>query len=213
MKSFQLWWDDPLTISRLETALKKGEVIAGTSDTVLGFLADTTNQGFLALNAIKGRQDKPYLILIASSDKLTSFIQGPLSPEVKKLISACWPGPLTLVLPATLLRLSGQSARQAPAGKTVALRVPNHPGLLKLLPHFEGLYSTSANLSGNPVPATLDGLDASIREKVAYLVGDTKAPEALLPSTIIDCTGDKLKVLREGAYAIAELEKIIGYKI
>jgi tRNA threonylcarbamoyl adenosine modification protein (Sua5/YciO/YrdC/YwlC family) len=209
MKSFKQSWHDPASIELLARALKNGDVVAGTSDTVLGLLADTTEQGFLALNALKGREAKPYVILIASPDKVTSFVQEPLSPEVQKLMSSCWPGPLTLVLPAK----AGIFPWLASAGKTIALRVPNYAGLLKLLPYFEGLYSTSANLSGKPVPLTLDALDPAIRENVAFLVDDEESTSTVTPSTIIDCTGDRLKVIREGAYSIAVLSRLIGYQI
>ncbi|MFI5332663.1 MAG: L-threonylcarbamoyladenylate synthase [Candidatus Babeliales bacterium] len=208
MKSFQLWWQDPATVSRMVKALQQGQVVVGTSDTVVGLLADATQEGFQALNQIKGRVDKPYVVLIASSDKLTHFVQTPLTSQVQKLIASCWPGPLTLVLPTK----TGIGQFLAPSG-SIALRVPKHEGLLALLPHFEGVYSTSANLSGHPVPATLDELDPGIREKVAYVVGDKNEVSTVVPSTIIDCTGEQLKVIREGAYSIAELEKMVSHTI
>jgi L-threonylcarbamoyladenylate synthase len=208
MKSLQLFWQDESTIARLSKALKDGDVVAGTSDTVLGLLADTTQEGFLALNAIKGRHDKPYLVLIASVDKVNHFAQFPLSPDVQKLMAACWPGPLTLVLPAK----KELAPWLAPSG-TIALRVPQHAGLLELLPHFEGLYSTSANLAGKPVPKTLNELDALIRENVAYVVDDKEGKNTVVPSTIIDCTRPQLKIIREGTYSIADLKKIIKHKI
>lgn len=204
-------WQNPATVELLCRELKNGQVVAGTSDTVLGLLADTTEEGFLALNALKGREAKPYVILIASPEKIGYFAQEPLSPEIKKLMAACWPGPLTLVLPAK----KGMEPWLASPSGGIALRVPNHAGLLNLLPHFEGLYSTSANLSGKPVPATLNELDPVIRKNVSFFVDDEKgrSTTTITPSTIIDCTGDRLKVIREGAYSISEIEKIVGYKL
>lgn len=207
MKSFKQVWQNPATQELITRALKKGDVVAGTSDTVIGLLADTTEQGFLSLNALKGREAKPYVILIASPDNVAYFAQTPLSPQVQKLMSSCWPGPLTLVLPAK----KGLPSWLASPSGSIALRVPNHAGLLKLLPHFEGLYSTSANLSGKPVPSTLDELDPGVEANVAYVVDDDAGKNGVVPSTIIDCTQDRLKVIREGAYSIAGLQAIIGY--
>lgn len=208
MKSLPLVWQSHAARKAIAQALEQGALVVGTSDTVLGLLANTTESGFVALNSLKGRQDKPYVILIASVGKVDHFVQAPLPESVHKLMAACWPGPLTLILPAK----SSLGSFLAPHG-TIALRVPNHAGLLDLLPHFEGLYSTSANLSGQPVPYSVSELDPAITRAAAYLVVDDYEHGAIVPSTIIDCTGDQLRVVRRGAYAIDDLEKIVGCRI
>ena len=93
---------------------------------------------------------------------------------------------------------------------TIALRVPDHAGLQKLLPHFTGLFSTSANISDNPVPRTIKDVDERIVKQVAYAVIDKKEKSIeLLESTITDCSGDHITVVCEGAHPIGELRRKI----
>ncbi len=200
-----LSWHDATMVPALEDALRQGAVVAGTSDTILGLLADLTLSGFQELNRIKGRYEKPYLILIANQQKLAHFVPLPLDPQVKRLTENCWPGPLTIIFKA---KDSVPSFMKSAQG-TIALRMPQHAGLQGLLAHFDGLFSTSANKAGEDVAKSIGQLDQSIAQAVAYLVSDNGAPLDQ-PSTIIDATGKKLKVIREGAYSVAALEKVIG---
>ncbi len=92
---------------------------------------------------------------------------------------------------------------------TVALRVPDHAGLQSVMKKVGPLFSTSANRKGYPTPATLDAVDQTILDNVDLIIADKKTtPKEPVPSTILDCTGDEIKVIREGAYPIEELETI-----
>lgn len=206
MKSQCLFWDDKRSISDVAYILKEGNVVIGSSDTVLGLLADITKTGFDKLNTIKQRVDKPYLILIASKKNLTHFTDAQ-SPELERLINSCWPGPLTVIVKAKKDIPDFLCSKDG----TIALRVPNHPGLLLLLKHFTGLFSTSANRTGQPIPLSIDDLDPQIRTLAASIIIDREIKkEAVQPSTIIDCSGPTIKIVREGAYPVTELEKIVG---
>ncbi len=195
------YWSVDSFVQAVATALKQGQVVAGTSDTVIGLLADTSQAGFQALNSLKQRQDKPYLLVLASAQQVSKYSDQPLTPAIRSLMQHCWPGPLTLVMRAR----KDLPAYMTASDGTIALRVPNHAGLLRLLQQCGALFSTSANLSGKPVPTTINDLDVSIAAVVAYIVDDEQASDQKLPSTIIDCTGDQLKMLREGAYSRAAL--------
>jgi L-threonylcarbamoyladenylate synthase len=192
----QLYWGDVATIAQLTQALRQGRVVVGASDTVIGFLAATTQAGFDSLNTLKKRDNKPYLLLLADAGALEHFAHVPPASLAHKLITAFWPGPLTIIvharpeLPAYMTSHDG----------TVALRVPDHPGLQALLRNFNGLFSTSANLTGQPVPATCQELNALFVSAVAYVVDEPdESKHKVLPSTIVDCTGPEPKIVREGA--------------
>jgi L-threonylcarbamoyladenylate synthase len=201
-----LCWSDRGTIEFIKELLSQDLVVAGSSDTVPGLLAQGSERGINALNEIKCRAHKPYLILIASSQNLSYFIQGDLSDPVQRLVVACWPGPLTLIFKAK----EGLSPHLVSPQGTVAIRVPNHAGLRELLGHFTALFSTSANLSGHFVPATVKELDPSLINKVACLVDDREPCGENVASTILDCSGPVLRLVREGAYPRAELERMVG---
>lgn len=199
-------WNEPGSIEALIDALQTYEIVAGTSDTVIGLLALLSENSHMRLNEIKMRDDKPYIILIESSGRVPLFAKPIENPRLKAVIDACWPGPLTIILPA---KEDLPRFMQSKEG-TVALRVPKHVGLLSLLNHFDGLFSTSANQADNPIPKNLQQLDPSILSQVQYLVADPDNQERYVSSTILDCMGEKPRVVRKGAYEIEELERLYG---
>jgi L-threonylcarbamoyladenylate synthase len=200
-----LFWNNPETIEYVGKKLHGGGVVLAEGDTVLGLLADVSQKGRAQLDHIKNRSKKPYLILIGSPQKVFDFIEVDQKKviQVEKLINICWPGPVTLIFRA--------KAEIAPYSQsedgTVALRVPNHAGLLQLLSQFDGLFSTSANNAGALVPSTIKEVDSAIMSAVACVVmnDDSQKAQSHLPSTIIDCTGERLVVVRQGAFDASKL--------
>ena len=204
-------WNDNFQVDIVTRALRNNEVVIGNSDTVLGLLSDISEASFEALNKIKRRsQDNPFLFLIESSNKIGFFSDVIMTPNLKNLIKNCWPGPATLCFKAKENTPEYLKSKE----NTVALRVPNHYGLLYLLSNFTGLFSTSANKSGEPMAKCIKDLDPSILEQINYVITNTGTDIecAGKPSTILYYTGNKIKILREGAYPIEELEKFYGEK-
>lgn len=198
-------WNNPEDLKKAEIALKGGSPLAGTSDTVLGLLADVTYGGFLSLNALKERSEKNYLILIESKEKARFFVDDAILLQIENILRDCWPGPLTVVVPAKKEIAEYLKAQDG----TIALRVPRHEGLQKLLASFRGLFSTSANRSGKPVPSSFDALDPCIKEQVMYaLYEDDVKKNGGAPSTIVQWVplDQKLKLIRQGAYPWSDLE-------
>lgn len=207
MQKKLFFWDDVSLLDYIIPLLKIDQIIVTSTDTVPGLLAQVSQKTFDKLNQIKNRADKPYLFLIKSSQETYRFARMNPKLQVEKLMDACWPGPLTLIFTA---RSDAPTYIKGPQG-TVAMRVPNHEGLQKILQHVDALFSTSANISGQPVPAAMNELDAEIVDHVACLIDDAGQKKIQSqPSTILDCTGDTIRVVREGAYPIASLEKIYG---
>jgi len=199
-----VYWCGDKTIDCLKKRLQAENVIIGSSDTVFGLFANISREGFKKLNAIKQRSNKPYLVLTANKMYLNHFVDVDNLLQVEKFVDLCWPGPITLIFKAKQSMPDFMKSKKG----TIALRVPDHAGLQKLLPHFTGLFSTSANISGNPIPRTIEEVDKRIIKQVACAVIDKKEKLAVpLPSTIIDCSGDYITMVREGAYPIDELRK------
>lgn len=206
MNTKLFFWYNPGTIDTVISYLQSGKVVATTTDTVPGLLAQANQQGFEALNQIKIRSNKPYLLLIPFHYSLQKYAEINQKLHIETLISSCWPGPLTLILkakPDLPAYLQGQDG-------TIALRVPDHQGLQKVLMQFDALLSTSANFAGQPVPQTINALDPALIAQISCMVDEKDAQAHALPSTILDCTGDAIRVVREGAYPIKQLQKIYG---
>jgi L-threonylcarbamoyladenylate synthase len=207
----KIFWQDMRSQILIVQSLQSGNIVLATSDTVLGLLSDTTQQGVLLLNEIKGRQNKPYIILIESSLKALHFVSENDVKKYQKLLDACWPGPLTLIFKAK----EGLPSYLQGTDGTVALRVPYHEGLLSILKNFKGLFSTSANKAGEPVPHELAQITPDFLTRIPFVVLDKQAATStqIIPSTILDLTGQKARVVRQGAFAQSELERILGVNL
>ncbi len=205
-----LSWSDPTAIARLVASLQQDHVSIVSTDTILGFLASLSKKSFEQLNDLKGgRQQKPYVILIGSCAKLDVFVDvQALDAGLKNVLQHCWPGPITFVFKAR----SGLAEHLVSPDGTIALRSPKHAGLLSALTHFDGLFSTSANKSGESVPVAADQLNPDLVKRIALVVVDQETDGARdheRPSTIIDVSQiGRAKVIRQGAYPIDALLRL-----
>jgi len=199
-------WNAPGTTEELVKKLQSEQIILGSTDTILGLLAPVSQTGFIKLNEIKERFEKPYIILIENAVYIKQYAKIPSNERLEALIDKCWPGPLTLVFKAN----SDLPSYVQSAQGTVALRVPQHKGLLGLLAFVPGIFSTSANKAGEPVPHSIDDVNPAILKTVSCIVTDRKAIQKFQPSTILDVTGKRPRVIREGTLSVHELEDIYG---
>jgi tRNA threonylcarbamoyl adenosine modification protein (Sua5/YciO/YrdC/YwlC family) len=190
------YWQDITIVDEIVTSLQRGKIVAGTSDTIIGLIAPLTQNGFNTLNKIKGRADKPYLLLVGSEKQAKKFTDALTHASLKTLIKNCWPGPLTLIVPA---KKSAPAFATSSSG-TIAIRVPDHAGLQQIAHQMGGVFSTSANQTDQPVPETIDDLDPTIQNAVTLIIDDRERTKNN-PSTILDCTGNQIKLIREGAYS------------
>lgn len=208
MNKFMSWQE--IDFSKIGSSIIEDSVILAESDTVLGLFTLVSQIGFDSLNKIKGRQSKPYLIVIPSRYFLENFSDCNFSDSVERLIGYCWPGPLTLIVKA---KDSVPSYIKSAEG-SVAIRMPKHAELLKLLEVTGPLFSTSANLAGKPIPNTLADVDSSIVNMSNIVIANKDhVGYSTVPSTILDCTSEHIKLVREGAYDVETLENVIGAKI
>lgn len=202
-----IYWNDKNTIDTLRSVLTDQDVILTSGDTVLGLWGNVTPIVFDKLNTIKQRHDKPYLIVIGSIDKLPLFIDQKLSERLQNLVQTCWPGPVTLIFKANKNLPSWMKSSDG----TIALRVPDHLGLLGLLQHFDGLFSTSANIHGQPIPESVALVDRTILEQVGAVCvepGQQVYPQN--PSTILNCSTGSIEVVRAGAFHLDMVKELLG---
>ncbi len=205
--SKNIYWQKPDTNNKIIAALQNNDLLVTTTDTIPGFLANTTEQGFVTLNKIKqDRSNKPYIVLVSDLNKLEYFVDTEcLTPKIKELLSKCWPGPLTIIFKARKNLPDFLKSEK----DTVAIRCPKYSPLLEVLKHFDGLFSTSANKSSRPAPQTVEYLDPKIIEQVKYVVRDVESTLPTNPSTIIDISSGQVSVVRRGAYPVEELNSWI----
>lgn len=198
------FWRPGDPVEPLRDLLRRGGVLAIPTESSYGLGADPRNRkGVEAIYRIKGREPRKALpVVVADLGQLADLGIGP-DLSILKPLSACWPGPLTVVLP-----ISGHSVPAAAGEPTLAVRIPGHEGLRSLLAELgHGLTATSANLSGQePIldPAELAGFLAGVAGEEAVIVDGGVLPGGP-PSTIAAIEETGPVVLRSGSFPVDRL--------
>ena len=156
---------------------------------------------------LKGRslRDAPILVLIRSRADLESLVLE-ITPAAERLMEACWPGPLTIVL-----RASGAVPAALTAGTgTIGVRLPAHPDVQRLLEAVGGpLTGTSANRAGRPPATMAEDVERALGDGVDAILNGGPTPGGL-PSTVVDTTVTPPRVIREGRVPTATVRSIIN---
>jgi L-threonylcarbamoyladenylate synthase len=180
--------------------LKGGGIVAFPTDTVygVGSLA-FDNAAIESIYAAKDRPiEKAIPILIADLDDIYK-VADDIPDMALRFAARFWPGPLTCIVPKKSILPPAVSATQ-----TVAVRIPDHPDARVLLRAAGPMAVTSANISGQPSPSTAQEVYDQLKERIPLILDSGKTPGGL-PSTLVDCTGDKPIILREGPISLADL--------
>ena len=188
--------------------LQAGKVLAYPTETVYGFGTAVDHDSVERLVNLKRRPSaKPFLLLVNGSEMLTRLGLH-LTSSAARIAARHWPGPVTLVLPGGERRVPDRL--RGPEGG-VAVRWTPHPGIGRLIQAYgDPITSTSANLPGVPPAMSATEIlqqwsDAVTRGKIRVLDGGRLSPSE--PSTVIDCTGQRPRVIRPGAIPAAALRE------
>ena len=184
-----------------------GKVIAFPTDTYYGLGADPFNLAAVTeIFRIKGRSsDRPIPLLVASLDQAADLVADP--PQLFfTLAKKFWPGPLTLVVPASRqipLKITANTGK-------VGLRWPRSLLAEALITALgRPLTGTSANLSERPACATAVEVEEQIGGSVPLILdGGNAAGER--PSTVVELRGERVRILRPGGIAESELEDYLA---
>lgn len=196
------------------TAVQGGNVIVMPTDTVYGIAADAFSAGGVrALLAAKGRsRQMPPPVLIYDRSVLPGLADE-ITPSAHALADAFWPGPLTLICRA-------QPSLTWDLGETkgtVALRVPSDDLAIDLLRQTGPLAVSSANKTGRTAATSASEAFDQLGENVSLIVdggvrpvnrGEDIDAADVLPSTIVDCTGETPVIVREGALSADEIRSV-----
>ena len=212
----------PDSIASCADSIRAGELIGLPTETVYGLGADADNASAVAKAfAAKGRPaDHPLIVHVASHDGgmggVAHFAQQ-VPAFAQQLMSAFWPGPLTLIVP----RREGVGAAAAGGQNSIGLRCPDHPVAQALLSALRkpaggegvvwGIAAPSANRFGRISPTTAAHVQAELGEALPILDGGPCAVG--IESTIIDCTRGAPVLLRPGAITSAQVEAACGRKL
>jgi len=199
-------------LAHAQRAIAEQQCIVFPTDTVYGIAADAFSPlAVRLLLAAKGRsRTMPPPVLIPRVQTMDGLAVD-IGDDARKLAEKFWPGALTLILHA-------QPSLEWDLGETkgtVALRVPDDELALEILARTGPLAVSSANRSGQPAAQTAANAQEQLAESVeVYLDGgprpaESDSDEVALPSTIVDCTGSRARVVRQGAIALEDLRDVV----
>jgi L-threonylcarbamoyladenylate synthase len=186
--------------------LRGGGLVALPTDTVYGIaVALGTPGGIGRLFAAKDRPpDKGIMLLLADAAQAGEI--GRMTDAATALAAACWPGGLTVVVPQRPdVPLPAELTGGAP---TIGLRVPDHPAPRALAAGVGPLPTTSANRSGFPEGRDAADIVAQLGASVD-LVLDGGPAHGGPASTVVDCTADRVRILRAGAIPVERLVAVL----
>lgn len=198
---------EEIVLTKAAEIVAGGGIIAYPTETFYGLGADATNEKAIQkIFAVKGRDLKnPISLIIGQTDDIYPLVQA-VPETAKKLMTAFWPGELTIVFSAA----NSVSALLTAGSGKIGLRVSSHPGAQGIVQKLQRpLTATSANLSGKPECSRASEVAQQIGNKIDAIVdfGPTTGNKV---STIIDVTRDPPEIKREGAITRQSIEQFLG---
>lgn len=184
--------------------LKKGGVVAYPTDTVYGLGASMNSISAIErVFEIKGRSKGMALPLLVADREQIRQVAVSIPPTAWRLACNFLPGALTLVL----LKSDAVPDIITGGGKTVAVRIPDHPLPLAIIRGLGvPIVGTSANLSGRPPALTAREVKEQLGDKVDLIIDGGRCKGGV-ESTVLDLTKKVPTVLRAGAIPMEELQK------
>lgn len=188
-------------IAQAAKVVRQGGLVIFPTETVYGIACDFNNPTAMArLRDVKRRAtNKQFSILIAQKGLVSNYTPVK-EPAVYKLIDACWPGPLTIIVPTF------------EEGKTIGIRMPQNTIALLLVQESQcTVAAPSANFEDHPPPSTceeaLKDLDGLV--DLAIDGGPARLGQS---STIVDFTQAQPTVIREGTITQTDVDHITQKK-
>ena len=190
-------------IAAMAEILKNDGVLSVPTDTVYGVCARMDSEKAQEnLRDVKHRPlTKAFPVMCADEDQIKEIAY--VDDRAERLIRAFMPGPVTFIL---------KKKEEVPAYvnggmETLAIRMATSDALRELIKAAGApVFMTSANQSGEPVCTSLDEIEKSCPTLDGMMEGNVSFGEA---STIIDCTGNELKILRQGPVMMEQIEKVL----
>ena len=180
--------------------INKGGIVVFPTDTAFGIgcRIDDENAVRRLFTLRRRPETQATPVLVSSLEMAQEYLESIPEEVKKKLIDVYWPGALTIILQS---RIEKVPSLVRGGMHTLGVRMPDHPTALELIKQVGvPILGPSANFHGEKTPYTVEELNKDLVELVDYIIpGECATKQA---STVIDCSVDPWKILREGGVAI-----------
>jgi L-threonylcarbamoyladenylate synthase len=195
---------DPAVLGRAIEVLVAGELLVYPTDTLYALGGRALDPDVvIAVRDAKGREEGKPLPIVAADLAQARGLCAAWPAGADAVAARFWPGPVTLVLPASSAVPAGITA----ATGHVALRVPDLALTRALCRGAGPLVSTSANRAGGTPPVTCAAAVAAVGAAAALALD--AGPGRSLASTVVDLTVEPARLLRAGAVPWGEIEGVL----
>jgi L-threonylcarbamoyladenylate synthase len=196
LKKIDLENPDESVLDLAVRVIQSGGLVLSPTDTVYGLACSPFYQDSLeCLLALKGRSSSKGLLLLLPDQSWIQRLASGISKKLDGLLSELWPGPYTILVKGH----SSLSPILLGNGGKIGCRVPDSGFLNAWLDRLDSpLVSTSANMSGEQIPGSIEELEELFLQRVDLFL-DGGEPWPGKPSTVIDCSSEPFRIVRSGA--------------
>ena len=187
-----------------KNTLDQSKVISFPTETVMGLgVYFDDYQAYQLLNKVKGRPEyKPYTLMLGDVKDIENYAY--VTERDKKIINAFMPGPITILL---------KNKDNVPGFVThntgiIGIRIPDIKSVCEFICYCgKPLLVPSANKSGMKPALTSKEVKEIFKDEVGYIISGEAAGG--VPSTIIDLSGEEVKIVREGPISFSDINKVL----
>jgi L-threonylcarbamoyladenylate synthase len=193
---------EPQAIAETAAAIKRGELVVFPTDTVYGVGTNAFDEdAILCLYTIKRRSLGKGIPILLSDLIYLEKVASSIPAIARELMERFWPGPLTLIVPR-----HANLPKSVSDNDGVAVRIPDCDLTRSVIRAAGGAVATSsANLSGHAPAQSAEQAFMELTEDVSIVL-DGGPSDQPMASTIIDCRGARLRLLRQGPIKAVELK-------
>ncbi|CAN5824717.1 hypothetical protein BH23ACT10_BH23ACT10_01620 [soil metagenome] len=199
--------DRGAVLSEVIATVRASQLVVVPTDTVYGVVADAFDPtATAALRTAKHLAPTAPLTVLIRNPRQVVGMASEIPEAADRLMASYWPGPLTIILPAT-----DGLTWDIGTPSVVALRMPTDDLLLEVIADIGPLVCSAAVRPVDPLPHSVDEASASLGDQVALFIDG--GPRTAEVSTIVDLTGSHATVLREGAIPAADVELVAAGRV
>ncbi|MBU2565626.1 MAG: threonylcarbamoyl-AMP synthase [Candidatus Thermoplasmatota archaeon] len=172
--------------------LENNGLIVYPTDTLYGIGGNPFNEDVIKkIFTIKKRPNVPISVAVSNMDMIKKIAE--LNPAAVRIYEEFFPGPVTVVL----LKKKNVSPLLTAGSEKIGVRIPDNKIALRIINRFGPVTCTSANIHKGKNPVDIETAKKQLDDNIQLYIDDGKCKYSK-PSTVVDVSDGKIKILRKG---------------